>query len=60
MKGEFLDYVQDILENARKALVFVEGMTVSAFERDEKTLQDDLPPLVEQLSGLLRDYGEEA
>lgn len=114
MKQEFLDYIWDLLNNARKAVVFVSSMTYSDFERDEKTqyavvraleimgeaakkvpgeikmaypeipwreisgmrdklihdytgvnlmviwrtLQQDLPPLIQHLKRLLSDYGE--
>lgn len=114
MKQEFLDYIWDLLNNARKAVAFVSGMTYQDFERDEKTqyaviraleilgeaakkvpsdvktaypeipwreiggmrnklihdytgvnlmviwrtLQQDLPPLIQQLQRLLSDYGE--
>lgn len=39
MSGErvYLDYVQDMLESARKALAFVSGMTYDEFAEDEKT-----------------------
>ncbi|MEM2119355.1 MAG: DUF86 domain-containing protein [Candidatus Bathyarchaeia archaeon] len=114
MKQEFLDYIWDLFNNARKAIVFVSSMTYSDFERDEKTqyavvraleimgeaakkvpgeikmaypeipwreisgmrdklihdytgvnlmviwrtLQQDLPPLIQHLKRLLSDYGE--
>ena len=34
----YLDYLRDILENAEKALKFIEGMTETEFHRDEKTI----------------------
>ncbi len=34
----FLDYLLDMISNAEKALAFVEHMTFSEFEADEKTV----------------------
>ena len=109
----YLDYLVDMLESAKKALEFVEGMGYDEFASDEKTqfavvraleiigeaakkvpadvreaypeipwreiagtrdklihdyigvnlsvvwrtIQDDLPPLIEHLGMLLRDFG---
>lgn len=112
MKQEFLDYIWDLFNNARKAIVFVSSMTYSDFERETqyavvraleimgeaakkvpgeikmaypeipwreisgmrdklihdytgvnlmviwRTLQQDLPPLIQHLKRLLSDYGE--
>ena len=37
-KRLYIDYLQDILENAEKALGFVTGMTGDDFLKDEKTV----------------------
>lgn len=34
----YLDYIRDMLENAEKALLFVEGMGFDEFLKDEKTV----------------------
>ena len=34
----YLDYIRDMLENAEKALLFVEGMKFEEFAEDEKTI----------------------
>ena len=38
MKREFEDYLRDMLENAEKALSFVQGMDYDRFSIDEKAL----------------------
>ena len=40
MKGkrEYIDYLRDILDAAEKAERFAAGMTIDAFERDDKTV----------------------
>jgi uncharacterized protein with HEPN domain len=38
MKREYLDYLQDMLDNAKRALQFIAGMEYKAFEKDEKTV----------------------
>jgi len=35
---EYLDYVRDMLDNAEKAISFMEGMTFEQFTKDEKTV----------------------
>jgi uncharacterized protein with HEPN domain len=34
----YLDYIQDMVENAQKALFFIEGMNFEEFSTDEKTI----------------------
>lgn len=38
MKREYEDYLQDMLENAEKALSFVQGMDYDGFWADEKAV----------------------
>lgn len=38
MKREFEDYLNDMLENAEKALSFVEGMGFDQFQKDDKAV----------------------
>lgn len=38
MKREYEDYLQDMLENAEKALSFVQGMDYDGFCADEKAV----------------------
>ena len=38
MKREYTDYLNDMLENAEKALSFVEGMEFDDFEKDDKAV----------------------
>lgn len=38
MKRVYDDYLRDMLENAEKALSFVDGMYYEAFEKDEKAV----------------------
>jgi uncharacterized protein with HEPN domain len=38
MKREFEDYLNDMLENAEKALSFVEGMEFDEFQKDDKAV----------------------
>jgi len=37
VERDFLDYLNDILDNARKLKSFVEGLSFAAFQADEKT-----------------------
>jgi len=38
MKREYTDYLNDMLENAEKALSFVEGMEFDDFQKDDKAV----------------------
>jgi uncharacterized protein with HEPN domain len=38
MKREYEDYLQDMLENAKKVLSFVEGMDYEGFCTDDKAV----------------------
>ena len=38
MKREQEDYLHDMLENAEKALSFVDGMNYDTFDKDDKTI----------------------
>ena len=38
MKREYTDYLNDMLENAEKALSFVEGLEFDDFEKDDKAV----------------------
>ena len=38
MNREYSDFLQDMLENARRAIQFVQGMDFETFSNDEKTL----------------------
>ena len=38
MKREYEDYLNDMLENAEKALSFVEGLDYEGFRKDEKAV----------------------
>jgi uncharacterized protein with HEPN domain len=38
MKREYEDYLQDMLENAEKALSFVEGLNYEGFRKDDKAV----------------------
>jgi len=38
MRREYTDYLNDMLENAEKALSFVEGMEFDDFQKDDKTV----------------------
>jgi len=38
MNREYLDYLQDMLENAQLAIGFVEGMKYETFTKDNKTV----------------------
>ena len=34
----YIDYIRDMLENSKKALLFVEGMQFEEFSKDDKTI----------------------
>ena len=38
MKREYLDYLQDMLENAQRAIRFVQDMDFETFKKDNKTV----------------------
>lgn len=38
MNREYSDFLRDMLENAQRAIQFVQGMDFSSFAKDEKTL----------------------
>lgn len=38
MSRIYIDYLRDMLENANRAIEFVEGMDFEAFRKDEKTV----------------------
>lgn len=38
MKREYEDYLRDMLENAEKALSFVEGLNYEGFRKDDKAM----------------------
>ena len=38
MNREYSDFLRDMLENARRAIQFVQGMDFDSFAKDEKTL----------------------
>jgi len=38
MKREYEDYLRDMLENAEKALSFVEGLDYEGFRKDDKAM----------------------
>jgi uncharacterized protein with HEPN domain len=38
MKRAYLDYLQDMLSNAERAVCFAEGLSYEAFKKDEKSV----------------------
>jgi uncharacterized protein with HEPN domain len=38
MKHEYEDYLRDMLENAEKALTFVQGLDYAGFSKDDKAI----------------------
>ena len=45
MKREYEDYLRDMLENAEKALFFVQGMDYDGFYKDDKAVYAVIPAL---------------
>jgi uncharacterized protein with HEPN domain len=45
MKREYEDYLRDMLENAEKALFFVQGIDYDGFYKDDKAVYAVIPAL---------------
>lgn len=49
-------YLQDILTSITSIEEYINDLSATDFNKDRKTIHEDLPPLKEQVEKLLKDY----